>query len=159
MIQTPDSDSVSCIPLPSMASSVYTARMHTRTVLNKWHLPHLIDDAELVVSELVTNAIRAANIVTTQARYPEIYDRMDVICLCLQATARDLLIEVGDPARTSPRVRESASEEDEGGRGLLLVRAIADEWGYRQAPTGGKIVWARLARGSDRTSLGGDAGH
>jgi Anti-sigma regulatory factor (Ser/Thr protein kinase) len=156
MSQIPNCEFVSCIPLPTMASSASTARMHTRTVLNKWHMPDLTEDAELVVSELVTNAIRATNILASQARYPEIYDHMGVVCLCLQISEGDLLIEVQDLAQNAPRLRRSAPD-DEGGRGLLLVTTIAREWGCRKAPTGGEIVWARLARDGTTRSVTGDA--
>jgi anti-sigma regulatory factor (Ser/Thr protein kinase) len=135
---------VSCVALPSMATSISTARLHTRIILQKWRLTSLVDDAELVVSELVTNALKASNIIPAEARYPELYDRLEVVCLCLQLLASNLLIEVSDPKKTAPRRREVAPD-DEGGRGLWLVESLARQWGTRWPRTGGKVVWAAIA--------------
>ncbi|MEV1249011.1 ATP-binding protein [Nonomuraea sp. NPDC049750] len=147
MAKTADDQFVNCIPLPAMASSVPTARMHTRALMAKWHLTHVVDDAELIVSEIVTNAIRATNIIPSQARYTELYDRMEVVCLYLYLLTPELVIEVWDPKREPPR-RHDATLDDEGGRGLFLVESLSQRWGIRWPPTGGKIVWAGLALGA-----------
>jgi anti-sigma regulatory factor (Ser/Thr protein kinase) len=135
---------VSCIPLPAMASSVATARMHTRDLLERWRLLFVVDDAELVVSELVTNAIRATNLVPPQARHPELYDRLEIVCLCLHLLDTDLLIEVWDPRPKAPEPRK-VDTDDEGGRGLLLVEALSGRWGTYWPKTGGKTVWAVIS--------------
>lgn len=144
MAETPQDQFVSCIPLPAMASSIATARMHTRLLMNKWHLLSVVDDAELVVSEIVTNAIKATNIIPPQARYPDLYDRMEVVCLCFYRHATELVIEVWDPKREPPQ-RRDVTLDDEGGRGLFLVEALSKRWGTRWPPTGGKFVWALLS--------------
>ncbi|MFI7707718.1 ATP-binding protein [Nonomuraea sp. NPDC049480] len=136
----------SCIPLPAMVSSVATARLHTRLLLQKWRLMAVMNDAELVVSELVTNAIKATNIIPQQARYPEIHDRMEVVCLCLYSLASELLIEVWDTRNARP-TRYESTLDDEGGRGLFLVEHLSIQWGTRYPLTGGKTVWSRLAVG------------
>jgi anti-sigma regulatory factor (Ser/Thr protein kinase) len=130
-----------------MAVSVGTARMHTRELLEKWGLMELVDDAEVVACELVTNSIKATNALSSGARSPELYDRLEVVCLCLYRFPDGLLIEAWDP-RPEPPVRREAGGEDEGGRGLLLVEALSKEWGTRWPATGGKIVWARLGNAS-----------
>jgi anti-sigma regulatory factor (Ser/Thr protein kinase) len=132
---------ISRLSLPAMAASVATARLHTRGLLERWRLPKLIDDAELVVSELVTNAIKAANNVPPQARYPELYDKLEVVCLSICLSAVELRIEVWDPHVEPPR-RCQADMEAEGGRGLLLVEYLCERWGTSRPPFGGKAVWA-----------------
>ncbi|MGN9844816.1 ATP-binding protein [Nonomuraea sp. H19] len=127
-----------------MASSVATARLHTRLLMEKWRLMAVVDDAELVVSELVTNAIRAANVIPLQARYPEIHDRMEVVCLRLYSLASEVLIEVWD-RKNEPPTRHECTPDDEGGRGLFLVEHLSIQWGTRYPQFGGKIVWSRLA--------------
>lgn len=134
-------DHTSCVALPAMASSVTTARAHARALLAEWGLPALADDVELIVSELVTNAIKATDAVSPHAPYPELYDRLEVICLCVYLRTGEVLVEVWDPRQEPPRPR-TASPDDEGGRGLLLVESLAAAWGTRWPKTGGKIVYA-----------------
>lgn len=135
---------VSCVALPARAASVATARMHTRALMEKWNLMALVDDAEVVVSEIVTNAIKATNAMPGGASHPELYDRLEVVCLCVFLDGEDLVVEVWDPKYETPERREVALY-DEGGRGLWLVESLSRRWGTRWPPTGGKIVWARLA--------------
>jgi len=134
---------VSRLSLPAMASSVATARMHTRELMERWDLPKLVDDAELVVSELVTNAIKAAGCVSPDARYPELYDRLEVVRLTILRSAAELRIEVWDPRPEDPSPCD-AGLDAEGGRGLLLVEYLCERWGTAHPPGGGKIVWAVL---------------
>ena len=134
---------VSCVPFPAMVSSICTARMHTRDLMEKWDLMVMVDDAELIVSEMMTNAIKATNAIPPEARYPELYDRLEVVCLCLYLLDEELEIDVWDP-RPEPPTRREAMPDDEGGRGLLLVEALSRRWGIRWPSSGGKIVWARL---------------
>jgi anti-sigma regulatory factor (Ser/Thr protein kinase) len=136
-------DYTSCVALPAMASSVATARMHVRRLLGRWRLPALVDDVELVVSEMITNAIKATNVVPARASYPELYDRLEVVCLCVYLRPDVLLVEVWDP-RQEPPVPRAALPEDEGGRGLLLVESLTSGWGTRWPKTGGKVVWAAV---------------
>lgn len=134
---------VSCVALPAMTSSVATARVHTRALMEKWDLMAVVDDAEVVVSEIVTNAIKATNAIPEPASYPDLYDRLEVVCLCVYLDGGDLVIEVWDPKYESPE-RRDVDLYDEGGRGLWLVESLSREWGTRWPPTGGKIVWARM---------------
>lgn len=131
------------IALPAMLSSVPTARLHTRTTLTTWHLPTLTDDAELIVSELVTNALQAITLLPAHPRYPDLHDHPQVIRLSLTLHTGGLLIEVHDPSPHAPRLRQP-TPDTEGGRGLLLVTTLARQWGTRWPPTGGKTVWALL---------------
>jgi anti-sigma regulatory factor (Ser/Thr protein kinase) len=95
--------------------------------LDQWGLEELAFAVELIVSELVTNAIRYAT--------GPIHLRL--------LRARRLICEVSDTSSTSPHLRYAATT-DEGGRGLFLVARLADHWGTRYTPTN-KIIWAELA--------------
>ncbi|MFE9028194.1 SpoIIE family protein phosphatase [Streptomyces iakyrus] len=107
-------------------AAVAGARRHAARQLSVWGLEDLDFVTELVVSELVTNAIRYGR--------PPI--RLRLIRDC------SLLCEVSDGGSTTPHLRR-ARAFDEGGRGLLLVAQLAERWGTRHARQG-KTVWAEL---------------
>ena len=88
--------------------------------------------AELVVSELATNAIRYGS-------HP--------IRLRLVHDAATLICEVSDASHTAPHLRR-ARTFDEGGRGLLLVAQLTERWGSRHTPDG-KTIWAELSLTDD----------
>ncbi|MEU7005667.1 SpoIIE family protein phosphatase [Streptomyces sp. NPDC046332] len=113
--------------------SVSQARSHIAQQLISWGLEELEFTAELVVSELVTNAIRYGR---PPIRLRLIHDRA-------------LMCEVSDTSNTTPHLRR-ARTFDEGGRGLLLVAQLAERWGTRQARQG-KTVWAEV---SEKESAG-----
>ncbi|WP_405516249.1 ATP-binding protein [Streptomyces canus] len=93
-----------------------------------------IDTAELVLSELVTNALRA--------RAP--HDRQVGVRIAHSAQEGLLRLEVSDAGEGLPEV-QSTSEGETGGRGLLLVEALAYRWGVQGRQGGvGKTVWAGL---------------
>src|SRR5215471_19013882 len=101
--------------LPVTDPSVRLARHATRVLLAAWRLAHVEEAAVLIVSELVTNAVRhAADI--------------DVIALELQATRTWLRIEIQDTDRRWPQPRIPDGFE-ESGFGLVLVDALASKWG------------------------------
>lgn len=95
--------------------------------LDRWGLEELAFTTELVVSELVTNAVRYA---AGPVRVRLIRDRT-------------LLCEVADTGHTSPHLRHS-SEDDEGGRGLFIVAQLVQRWGTRYSGTG-KTIWTEQA--------------
>nr|QIY92889.1 SpoIIE family protein phosphatase [Streptomyces sp. S1D4-11] len=117
--------------LPTDPAIVASARSLTVRQLTEWGLEELEMTTELVVSELVTNAIRHA---TGPIRLRLI--RQDV-----------LICEVSDTSNTSPRLRH-ARTTDEGGRGLFLVAQMTRRWGTRYIAAG-KLIWAEqdLPRG------------
>ncbi|MDQ0956780.1 serine phosphatase RsbU (regulator of sigma subunit)/anti-sigma regulatory factor (Ser/Thr protein kinase) [Streptomyces sp. B4I13] len=108
-------------------AAVARARSHVSRQLGDWGLEELGFTAELVVSELATNAIRYGR---PPIRLRLIHDR-------------GLLCEVSDGSNTTPHQRR-ARVSDEGGRGLLLVARLAEHWGTRHARSG-KTVWAELS--------------
>ncbi|MFG2309171.1 SpoIIE family protein phosphatase [Streptomyces sp. NPDC048566] len=96
--------------------------------LEGWGLTEATFTAELVVSELVTNAIRYGE---PPIRLRLIHDETTLIC------------EVSDTSHTAPHLRR-AQISDEGGRGLLLVAQLTQRWGSRHTPEG-KTIWAELS--------------
>ncbi|WP_069173878.1 SpoIIE family protein phosphatase [Streptomyces griseus] len=104
---------------------VVDARKHAAAQLETWGLDDAVLTTELVVSELVTNAIRHGG--------PPITLRLirDMSLVC----------EVSDGSSTAPHLRR-ARMFDEGGRGLLLVASVTERWGTRYSGTG-KTIWAQ----------------
>ncbi|MFC4030744.1 ATP-binding protein [Streptomyces polygonati] len=80
----------------------------------RWGYPGLVESAELLISELVTNALR--------------YGADDAIAFRLARAADAFVIEVDDGSPGRPQVR-AAGPDEESGRGMLLVSVVADEWG------------------------------
>jgi anti-sigma regulatory factor (Ser/Thr protein kinase) len=103
---------------------VAEARKVATQQLSAWGLDELAFTTELVVSELVTNAIR----------YASGPIRLRLI------TDRALICEVSDGAATAPHLRHPKTT-DEGGRGLFLISQFTQRWGTRYTPEG-KIIWA-----------------
>jgi anti-sigma regulatory factor (Ser/Thr protein kinase) len=122
------------LELGALPSAVPCARYHCRQVLWEWRLTGLAMSPELLVSELVTNAITASRSVGSD--YP--------IRLWLLSDAAQVLIVVWDASPHLP-VRADVSADAETGRGLLLVEMISDQWGSCVTPPCGKTVWALTA--------------
>jgi anti-sigma regulatory factor (Ser/Thr protein kinase) len=118
-------------PLPT---AVPCARLHAIHILREWGLRDLADDAEMIVSELITNAIEAS------ALLPE----RPPVSLRLLASEKSLLIEVWDHSPRDLEPRE-ADADDECGRGLIVVAALADRWGWERTSRDRKVAWAELA--------------
>lgn len=133
---------VSFLTLAAMPSAAGRSRRFVRLTLNRWGLGRLVDDAELVVSELVTNAVQAAGVVDLGANGsdPGGLASIDVRLLLFGAS---IVIQVrdGDP---TPPVPQQATGADEGGRGLSIVAALATSWDWFPSPPGGKVVAAEL---------------
>ena len=115
--------------LPAVSHSVRLSRYATRAVLTAWQLAHLDEAASLLVSELVTNAVRHAR-------------GIDVVTVNLHAGRTWLRIEVQDTDRHWPQPR-IPGRYDESGFGFILVDALASNWGVRETEAG-KAVWAEL---------------
>jgi PAS domain S-box-containing protein len=113
--------------LKPQPTSVARARELARGQLLEWGLDDLVDTTELLVSELVTNALRHG--------YGDIRLRL--------LLDRTLVCEVWDSALVQPR-RRRARDTDEGGRGLQLVTMLSESWGSRRTHRG-KTVWFELA--------------
>jgi anti-sigma regulatory factor (Ser/Thr protein kinase) len=114
-------------PRPQLVAYV---RHQVRLVLDLWDVPDLALPIEILTSELATNAV-------VHARTP-----FTVTLLWDGSLVR---LEVSDACATGPRPRLAPSPDRERGRGLLLVDAVADEWGVEVHPHG-KTVWLTLSR-------------
>ncbi len=121
----PEGDVVSW-RFPARPTVVRDARGRVRETLERWGLEDLSFTAELLVSELVTNALR--------------YATGDLELRLLRD--RTLVCEVRDGVDALPRARQ-ASDDDESGRGLQIVHRLAKRWGARPAGRG-KVVWCEL---------------
>ncbi|MFF5468525.1 SpoIIE family protein phosphatase [Streptomyces achromogenes] len=117
-------DRVAQWQVPSDPAAVSEVRSSVSRRLADWGLEELVFTTELILSELVTNAIR--------------YGRGPIGVRLLRD--RTLICEVSDRSTTSPHLRYAAST-DEGGRGLFLVAQLAERWGTRYTPDG-KVIWA-----------------
>ncbi|MBL1084187.1 SpoIIE family protein phosphatase [Streptomyces actinomycinicus] len=113
--------------VPRDPAAVSGMRQAVSGKLEEWGLAELGFGMELVLSELITNAIRYGS------------DPIHVRLI----RDRVLICEVSDGSSTSPHLRYAASM-DEGGRGLFLVSQLAERWGTRYSPHG-KVIWAELA--------------
>jgi hypothetical protein len=104
-------------------------------------LQALIGDAELVVSELATNAVAATGLMDASPTWPEL-DGLAVIRVRLGFTAMCVLVEVWDCQAVLPAPQQPGTDA-EGGRGLLIVAALCSRWDVREAH-GGKVVWGEV---------------
>jgi hypothetical protein len=120
--------------------SVRDARDFTRATLRGWGMGAVCDEAELVVSELVTNALRHGLPGPDEAGAD---DRRPVIGLRLMIQAPNLLCMVTDPSRAIPLCRDSGPLDDTG-RGLCVIDSCSSRWGWWLLDGGGKVVWAVL---------------
>jgi hypothetical protein len=129
-------------PLGVPTTAPGCVRAHVRSTLTEWRMTALIDTAELVASELATNAVAAS---TDDHGYPLYREgRMAVIFVRLLADRARLVLEVWDMAGARPIARHVEATA-ESGRGLELVEALTANWGWKTAPDWpGKCVWAEL---------------
>ncbi len=125
-LRTIPSENIVRWTLPAELTSARKARSLIKRPLRKWGLAELIPAAELLVSELVTNAVRYA-----QGKIG--------LRLILEG---GLVCEVLDDSAALPRLRHP-DEEDERGRGLQVVSQVAQRWGARRSLSG-KVVWCEL---------------
>ena len=120
------------VELPAEAASVAQARRFVTDTCAAWDIGGLGEDARLVASELVANAV-------LHGRSPAL--------LRLDLSRGVLTISVRDDAPAPPE-RRTVGTAPTGGRGVFLVDVIARAWGYAPTWAGGKVVWAVLAAGA-----------
>jgi anti-sigma regulatory factor (Ser/Thr protein kinase) len=114
------------------------ARSFTRRTLGRWSLGGRSDDAALVITELAANAVEHA-VPRTPAAEAEVW-------LGILLGPAHVLLTVSDPGENPPELKAiDCSALREHGRGLFIVDALAEEWGWTLRPPAGKTVWARLS--------------
>ncbi|MFJ1898787.1 SpoIIE family protein phosphatase [Streptomyces sp. NPDC088115] len=128
--------------VPDDPTTVSRIRAEAARVVNGWGLADATYTAELIISELVTNAIRYGS---PPIRLRLLHDDDTLIC------------EVADGSSTAPHVRQAATT-DEGGRGLFIIARLAHRWGTRYTARG-KVIWAEQSLGTEvpHSSLNGEA--
>jgi anti-sigma regulatory factor (Ser/Thr protein kinase) len=121
------------LDLGALPSAVPCARLHTRAILAEWDLAHLRDTAELVISELVTNALQATWAANLSSP----------VTVHLAASEHYLRAGVWDALRQSPTPDTHDITADHG-RGLHIVAALSHHWGTHHPDHGGKIVYTLI---------------
>jgi anti-sigma regulatory factor (Ser/Thr protein kinase) len=136
-----DPDRVAGGDVPCDPAAVASIRTACVRQMETWGLDEIAFTTELILSELVTNAIRYG---AEPVRLRLLYDRDSVIC------------EVADGSSTSPHLRRAATT-DEGGRGLFLVAQFAQRWGTRYTARS-KVIWTEQSLDEAAGGLGGAMG-
>jgi len=126
------------LDLPAAPQSAGAARRFAAAMLAEWGLADHCDGVDLVVSELITNALLHAR--SYSRSDPKASVRLE---LEYDAGGGTLVCRVGDGSPLPP-TPEQAGDTAESGRGLLLVEALSSAWDWSPAPGGGKVVWARF---------------
>jgi hypothetical protein len=136
----------SYLELGVLPTAVPCARGHARLVLAEWGLQDLANPAELAVSELVTNGIRASRGLVGSRFGGRWSAGKPPVRLWLQSDYRTVLMQVWDGNNRMP-TRQELDPQSEGGRGLWLVEAVSEDWGaFQPEHASGKVVWAAVAK-------------
>lgn len=130
------------LSLAAVPSAVSCSRMFIRQTLQCWQVKEYIDVAELVGSELVTNAVKATGVTGPDSTWTTV-TAAHVIGVQLRIIGTGLYVEVWDNGEGAP-VARCPDADTEGGRGLLLIEAMADRWDVYRPAVGGKVVWAEV---------------
>jgi anti-sigma regulatory factor (Ser/Thr protein kinase) len=129
-----DSPAVAACSLGPTAQSARTARRFTRNTLKEWGLASLADDAEAIVGEFVANAVSHATRSSGSGQ---------PLGLRLLRRTGEVMCAVLDPSDSAP-VLKVPDRTEERGRGLQMVDALSDVWGWSPVTGRGKAVWAIL---------------
>ena len=129
----------SYLELGALPSAVPCARLHVRHLLWEWGLTALAANAELLTSELVTNAVKATA-----------GQQQAAVRLRLSSDNERVLVEVWDADPSLPEPADATPDPyEEGGRGLFLVAALSTRWNwYPTRDPRGKVIWCELEAGS-----------
>jgi hypothetical protein len=145
------------LDLGALPGAVPCARLHARLVLTEWGQAQAGDSVELIVSELMTNALRASTDPVAGRPGYDAEGRQLPLGLRLASDRRQVLVEIWD-GNLAPPVPGQTSLDGETGRGLLMVEAVSSRWGYyypARQPRGtapderaAKVVWALIVPGA-----------
>lgn len=133
-------------PLGALPTVSSVARGFVGVTLNGWGLEALTDVAELLVSELTTNVVRAATNPDGTLRYDD-DGKLPLLWIRLLFDHERLMLEVWDtlPAAFGAPVTRHPEPDEESGRGLEIIETLAEDWGWETVPGwSGKKVWAIL---------------
>lgn len=137
----------SYLELGALTSAVPCARLHARVVVSQWALDDddMADTMELIVSELVTNAIQTSEALRSHRFNGRWAPGRPPVRLWLSSERKHALVQVWDANERLPVRRAMTGLDEESGRGLLLVEALCERYGvYRLERASGKVVWASL---------------
>ena len=133
----------SYLELGNLPTAVSCARGHARLVMAEWGLAHLADPVELIVSELVTNGLRASAGLLGSRFGGRWSPGVPPVRLWLYSDRRTVVVQVWDGNDRMPE-RKEPDLYSEGGRGMLVVEALSEDHGVlRLEQASGKAVWAR----------------
>ena len=143
-VRTPNrTQGVTSVTLAATPEAVGCSRRLVHLALSRWGLAALAEDAELVVSEIVTNSVKATGLADAGLGWADPGD-LAVIQVRVLLYPAAVIIEVWDRDPAVP-VRQDTAPDEEGGRGLAIVAALCRRWHYFRPGRGGKVVWAELA--------------
>ncbi len=143
MRRPPGADSAAdSIVLAARPSAVGLARLMVAAAVRRWGLAGIAEESALIVSELVTNAVKATGSVADTLTWDQL---RDVGMIKVQVARGDscLMVEVWDSDPAALPELTDAPGEAESGRGLVLVDALSARWGHYRM-RGGKVVWASV---------------
>jgi histidine kinase-like protein len=137
-----ETPAVTSRPLNPVLEESRNARQFVREMLTCWGLSYLSDDAELIIAELVGNAVRHGLRAAPQLRQPP-SAWPGALRLCLLRRVGEVMLAVTDPSDDIPAPK-ALSDNGESGRGLQIVGALSYVWGWSPIEGHGKAVWAVL---------------
>lgn len=134
------------LELWALPRTVPDARRHTRQALREWGLEELSETVELLVSEIITNAVHASAGPAGSGHGQVEADDASTLLFWLAADGNRALIQVWDSCGRKP-LRQEPGSNAESGRGLLLVETLSAQWGsYALNGWAGKVVWALVTQ-------------
>jgi len=132
------------LELGALPGAVPCARLHARQVLWEWGLAVLAATVELILSELLTNAVQASEGLIGSRHFGRWTPGLPPVRLWLLSDRRRVVIRVWDSNHQAPKLQD-AELDAEDGSGLLLVESLSSDWGsYLSENSGGKVVWALI---------------
>jgi anti-sigma regulatory factor (Ser/Thr protein kinase) len=135
------------LTLGALPTAVASARAHAAMIVGEWAMTSMTEDVALIVSELVTNAVVASTDADGRLKYTGVSSGLPVVNLRLSSDRSRIVIEVWDQIPRAPEAKQPEPSA-ENGRGLLLVEALSERWGWDHAPGwSGKVVWAEISAG------------
>jgi anti-sigma regulatory factor (Ser/Thr protein kinase) len=136
-----ETPAVTSRPLNPVPEEARAARQFVRELLTRWELGYLCDDAELIIAELVGNAVRHG--LPAGRQIIPLGRESTAIRLCLLRRIGEVMLAVTDPSDEAPAPK-APSADGESGRGLQIVSALSYVWGWSPIEGNGKAVWAVL---------------